>query len=85
MVDHDQSDCDEILRELYDFLDDELTPANRVRIRHHLEACHHCLEAFDFEAELRQVIAMKCRERTPPGLLERIRNALGQEASRFPA
>ena len=31
-----------------------------------------CLEAFDFEAELRQLLADKCRERVPDGLRERI-------------
>lgn len=78
------ADCDDVLKELYGFLDDELTPANRARIHHHLEACHDCLEAFDFEAELRIVIAAKCRDRTPPGLLERIRVALVDDPGEAP-
>ena len=38
------------------------------------------LEIFDFEAELRLVIARKCREEAPPGLLDRIRERLATEA-----
>ncbi len=79
------ADCDEVLRELHEFLDDELTPANRERIRHHLEACMDCFEVFDFETELRQVIALKCREQVPPGLVERIRLSIEQEAGRSSA
>ena len=74
------ADCDDVLRELYEFLDDELTSHNRERIRHHLEACAHCFEAFDFEAELRVVIAQKCRDQAPPGLLDRIRTAILAES-----
>ena len=39
----------------------------------------HVGQAFDFEAELRVVIAQKCREQVPPELVERVRKALGQE------
>ena len=73
-------DCDDALHELYTFLDDELTAENRARILHHLDACHDCLEVFDFEAELRIVIAAKCRDEAPPGLLDRIRARLASEA-----
>ena len=73
-------DCDDALHELYTFLDGELTAENRARILRHLDACHPCLEAFDFEAELRMVIATKCRDAAPPGLLDRIRARLASEA-----
>ena len=45
----------------------------RDSIRHHLEACPDCLSAFDFHAELKQVIHAKCQENEmPPGLLSKI-------------
>jgi len=50
-------DCDEALRTLYYFLDGELTPARRQAIQRHLNECSPCLEAFDFEAELKLVVA----------------------------
>ena len=71
------ADCNETLRELEQFLDDELSddgprgdprPPRRVRPT----AC----EAFDFHAELRMVIAAKCRnDELPPGLLARSSSA----------
>lgn len=65
-------DCDEAVHRLYHFLDGELTDARRVEIQQHLDACLPCLEAFDFEAELRLMVASKCRDHVPDGLRERI-------------
>jgi mycothiol system anti-sigma-R factor len=71
-------DCEDAVRRLYFFLDGELDDTRRADIQHHLDECMPCLEAFDFEAELRQVIAMRCREQVPDGLRERIAQALQQ-------
>ncbi|HUF34037.1 MAG TPA: mycothiol system anti-sigma-R factor [Acidimicrobiales bacterium] len=73
-----EPDCSEALRELYVFLDGELTVERRATIRRHLDDCHDCLEVFDFEAELKMVIARKCVDTPPDHLLERIARALGQ-------
>ncbi len=69
--------CTEALRELYVFLDGELTTERRATIREHLELCNGCLEAFDFQAEVRQVIAHKCRDEAPPELKAKVARALG--------
>jgi mycothiol system anti-sigma-R factor len=65
-------DCNETLRELESFLDGELTEQALATIRTHLEGCLDCYQAFDFHAELKAVIAAKCQEQMPPGLLARI-------------
>lgn len=65
-------ECGEIVHRLYHFLDGELDEARRVLIQAHLDACLHCLEVFDFEAELRQAIARKCRDPVPESLRVRI-------------
>jgi mycothiol system anti-sigma-R factor len=66
-------DCNETLRELETFLDGELSPTLLADIRSHLGDCPNCLEAFDFHAELKAVIAAKCHsDEMPPGLLGRI-------------
>jgi mycothiol system anti-sigma-R factor len=72
---HD-GDCSETLHELYHFLDGELTDDKRHRIRQHLEDCPPCFEAFDFEAEIKQYIAQKCRDRVPDELRDRIAAAI---------
>ena len=75
----DKGDCIEAVHLLYHYLDGELTQERRVLIRQHLDDCPPCGQAFDFEAELRVVIAQKCREQVPPELVDRVRKALGQE------
>ena len=72
-------DCNDAVHRLYHFLDGELTDDKRASIQQHLDECMPCLEAFDFEAELRQMIAMKCRDQVPDGLRERIAQAIQHE------
>lgn len=73
------ADCDETLHRLYHFLDGELTEDKRQMIKSHLDECSPCLEAFDFEAELKLLVASKCREGVPAGLRERIAAAISHE------
>jgi len=75
------SDCNDALRVLYEFLDGELTSERRHDIEAHLDDCSPCLEAFDFNAEVRQVIAQKCRDEVPEDLKRRIAEALGLDRS----
>lgn len=74
-------DCQEAVHTLYHFLDGELTDARRAHIQQHLEACGPCLEAFDFEAELRLIIARKCRDHVPEELRARIVAVLTSEGA----
>ncbi|MEM9041687.1 MAG: zf-HC2 domain-containing protein [Actinomycetota bacterium] len=68
-----EPDCQAALHELDVFLDDELSDGARASIRHHLDECPECLSAFDFHAELKQVIHDKClNDEMPAGLLSRI-------------
>ena len=68
--------CDNALAELYIYLDGQMDPEARERVEAHLKDCSPCLEAFDFEAELRRVIADRCRDRVPDELRQRILAAL---------
>lgn len=74
-------DCAESLKELYTFLDGELTPERRTHIRSHLDGCQNCYGAFDFEAELRIVVSTKCRDEVPDALRNRVAEALKQAQS----
>ena len=76
----DGGDCTDAVHRLYHFLDGELTDQRRGEIQRHLDECPPCLEAFDFEAELRQVVANRCRERVPDGLRERIAAVIQHDA-----
>ncbi|MGH9156967.1 MAG: mycothiol system anti-sigma-R factor [Acidimicrobiales bacterium] len=69
-------DCNEVVRRLYHYLDGQLDDERRSLIQTHLDDCSGCLEAFDFEAELRQVVARRCRDRVPDSLRARIAMAI---------
>lgn len=76
----DTGDCSDALLELYEYLDGELTTSRRAVIAQHLTACGECFEAFDFQAELKAVIAQKCRDEVPDALKARVANLLEGEA-----
>ena len=77
-MDDQKPECAESLKELYAFLDGELTQDRRVHIKQHLDHCLPCYEAFDFEAEIRMVVSMRCREQVPDALRQRVAEALKQ-------
>jgi len=75
-VDELKPDCAESLKELYAFLDGELTTDARTHIKAHLDQCLPCYEAFDFEAELRIVVSTRCKDEVPEALRARVADAL---------
>jgi mycothiol system anti-sigma-R factor len=74
-------ECQEALDTLYHFLDGELTYTRRQEIQAHLNRCSSCLEAFDFEAELKIVVAERCKDSVPDALRARIAAALGEASN----
>ena len=73
-------DCDETLRELERFLDQELSGHAHDAIQAHIDGCLDCLHAFDFQAELKHIISAKCRsDELPPGLIGRIEQCFGAD------
>ncbi len=75
------TECRDALERLYVYLDGELTENRRSAIRNHLAACSPCLEAFDFEAELKIVVARHCRDRVPDGLRARVAIAIAEASA----
>jgi mycothiol system anti-sigma-R factor len=74
-------DCDEAILRIYQYLDGELTVWRRRAIARHLDECPPCAQGFDFEIELRQVVASKCRDEVPPELKRRIAEAIRQSSA----
>jgi mycothiol system anti-sigma-R factor len=75
----DLDPCQDAIATLYSYLDGELTAERRQDIRRHLDECGPCFQAFGFEAELKALIASKCRDEVPDSLRRRIAQALGAE------
>ncbi len=71
--------CDETIERLYTYLDGELTEQRRVEITRHLDLCGPCVDAYGFEAELRKVIASRCKDHVPEDLITRVASALEEE------
>lgn len=72
----DDSPCDDALHEIYEYLNGEMTDERRALIAKHLDDCSPCLEAFDFENELRLLVARRCHEEAPEDLRRRIADAI---------
>jgi mycothiol system anti-sigma-R factor len=70
-------DCEETIRHVYFYLDGELTAFRRWKITRHLNRCPPCQHGYDFEMELRQVVARRCQEAVPEELKQRIAEAIG--------
>lgn len=78
------SDCQDALHTLYTYLDGELTTERRQAIQRHLTQCEPCLHAFDFEAELKVVIARSCRDQVPDHLRAKIAEAISKASGTDP-
>lgn len=71
--------CSDAVEWLHHFLDGELDDVRMSDVRAHLDTCLSCLEAFDFEAELRALVARKCRDTVPDAVRIRIVTAIQAE------
>jgi len=69
--------CRDALRDLFVYLDGQLTVERRLIIKTHIERCSPCFERFSFEVELREVVAQRCRDTVPDSLRMRIAEAIG--------
>ena len=69
--------CDEALRLLAAFLDDELHAGPREGVERHLEMCRSCFSRAEFERRLKGEITRLSREEVTAGFEERVRRLLG--------
>jgi mycothiol system anti-sigma-R factor len=68
-----QDDCADYLERIVFFLDNELDEADCSEVRVHLDECGPCLEKYDLQRVVKQVVARSCSESAPDGLRERVR------------
>jgi mycothiol system anti-sigma-R factor len=70
-------DCDEVLAEVYLYLDDETRPEVRERIRIHLADCGPCLRQFGLEQDVKSLVARCCGgDVAPDSVKSKIRTKL---------
>jgi len=64
----DERGCGEVYEHLLAYLDSEMTEADAVRMRAHLETCDPCLAELSLEEIIRRVVRRSCTERAPERL-----------------
>jgi mycothiol system anti-sigma-R factor len=68
-----ETDCREVLAEVYFFLDLECTDERRLVIHQHLDECSPCLREYGIEQEVKALVARCCgRESAPMELKQRL-------------
>jgi mycothiol system anti-sigma-R factor len=73
---HD-TDCGEVLAEVWLFLDNECNKERRELLQRHLEECGSCLEEYGLEEHLKALLARKCRgDHAPDALKQRLRQSI---------
>ena len=71
-----ETDCAEVLAEVWLFLDHECDDARRRLLERHLDECQPCLAEYGLDEKLKKLLATKCTEAAPPGLKDRLRASI---------
>jgi mycothiol system anti-sigma-R factor len=72
-----ETDCSEVLAEVWLFLDNECDQKRRELLQRHLDECGPCLEEFGIEEHLKALLARKCGgDHAPDGLKQRLRESI---------
>ena len=67
-------DCDAVMRQLWDYLDEELSEDRMAAIREHLSMCSRCQPQFDFERSFVEAMTHARREHpNPRAMSQRVR------------
>jgi anti-sigma factor (TIGR02949 family) len=66
-------DCESVMRQLWDYLDGELTLERAAAIRAHIEMCQRCYPQHEFERSFLDAVAASAREHSNS---ERLRASL---------
>lgn len=63
-------DCDAVMRQLWDYLDGELTPPREAAVRAHLAVCKRCYPQFHFEEAFIKAVSASRREHSRPDAIK---------------
>jgi mycothiol system anti-sigma-R factor len=74
-----ETDCREVLDEVYLYLDLECADERRDLIRTHLDECSPCLREYGIEQEVKALVARCCGNETAPAdMLARLRSRIAE-------
>jgi anti-sigma factor (TIGR02949 family) len=64
--------CSEAVRQLWDYLDEAISPEDQERVDRHLSFCRTCCGELEFARELRAFLASQGAEELPPDVRARL-------------
>lgn len=68
--------CSEAVRQLWEYLEHEVSSRDRAAIEEHLAFCRRCCGEVEFAGELRGVLASAAEVELPPDVEERLTGVL---------
>ena len=75
-------DCSTAVRRLWEYLEQELTPADRATIEEHLDFCRRCCGELEFAEELRAFMARTPDVDLPPSIVARFDRLIDELAEK---
>ncbi len=63
--------CEEVLKHLYEYIDNQLDEVSQAEIDEHLKLCKLCCQHYDFELKLREMVVKSCFVQKAPNLLKK--------------
>jgi anti-sigma factor (TIGR02949 family) len=73
-----QINCQEVWREISNYIDGDINPELRNRMRQHLEGCAHCTAILDGANNVIRLVADGRSFSLPAGFSERLRNRIAR-------
>jgi mycothiol system anti-sigma-R factor len=68
-----ETDCADVIEQVYLYLDGEIDDAMRTTVRQHLDECAPCLRKFGLEQDVKALVARCCgNDIAPDGLRDRL-------------
>ncbi len=74
--------CLEVIRELSNYIDREITPHLKAQIEAHLPTCKHCTAVYDGSRNVVRLIADEHSFELPSGFSQRLRSRIVRDAGR---
>ncbi len=72
-----ETSCEDVLSEVWLFLDNECDGERRAAVQRHLDDCGSCLEHYGIEEHIKALLHRKCQgDHAPSELRERLRSSI---------
>ena len=72
-IEQKKIDCEEAIRKMLEYLDNELEHQDHESLEEHLNSCRSCFSRMEFEKRLKEMVKTVPKEKVPDDLQERIR------------